>query len=237
MARLGYFLYPYESPESHSPAMATLKQCLHYDPDSRQCLSLHRLVKAFDKNFKNLDKLMQSESWRSAVKLLLGPDESGTDGFAAKFDAALAEHTTREALEVHPQIPIPDGLRSSPRRAVILRSICRSYVKMNLAKKGEQWCTALLEMQDMENDTDGLIGRSEAMLAKEEWEEAVRLLERAFEAGGRSDREVRILLQLGASIWLTWRSECSDPPAVAEGSEAPEVEQAEGLLQGSGCSS
>ncbi|KAI0368394.1 hypothetical protein BV20DRAFT_969210 [Pilatotrama ljubarskyi] len=196
MARLGYFLYPYTSPtEPPSPALPTLKQCLHYDPDSPKCLSLHRLLKAFDKSFKNLDKLLQTEDWRGVIKLLLGPDESGTDGFATKFEAALAEHTTREALEVHPQIPIPDGKRSSPRRAVILRSLCRAYVKLNQAKKGEQWCSALLEMQGMENDADGLIGRAEAMMAKEEWEDAVRLLERAFEASGRSDREIHQRLQ------------------------------------------
>lgn len=121
---------------------------------------------------------------------MLGPDGSSTNGFAAKFDVALAEHTTREALGVPPQIPIPDGLRFSPQRAFILKSICRAYVKMNQAKKGKQWCTALLEMEGIENDTDGLIGRSGALMAKEEWEEAVRVLERAFEAGGRSDREV-----------------------------------------------
>ncbi|KAI0820671.1 hypothetical protein BC628DRAFT_1395778 [Trametes gibbosa] len=196
MARLGYFLYPYTSPtEPHSPGLPTLKQCLHYDPDSPKCLSLHRLIKAFDKNFKSLDKLIQAENWRGVVKLLLGSDESGTDGFMAKFDGALIEHTTREALDVHPQIPVPESLRSSPRRTVILRSLCRSYVKMKLAKKGEQWCTALLEMEGMENDTDGLIGRSEALMAKEEWEEAVRVLERAFEANGRSDREIHQRLQ------------------------------------------
>ncbi|KAI0333394.1 hypothetical protein GY45DRAFT_1319698 [Cubamyces sp. BRFM 1775] len=196
MARLGYFLFPYNSPtDPQSPAMSTLKQCLHYDPDSPQCLSMHRLVKAFDKSFKNLDKLLQSEDWRGVIKLLLGTNDSGTDGFAAKYDAALAEHTTREALEVHPQIPIPDGKRSSPRRAVILRSLCRAYVKQNQAKKGEQWCAALLEMEGMEDDADGLIGRGEALMAKEEWEEAVRVMERAFEATGRSNREIHQKLQ------------------------------------------
>ncbi|KAI0640609.1 hypothetical protein C8Q79DRAFT_995540 [Trametes meyenii] len=196
MARLGYFLFPYSSStEPLSPALSTLKQCLHYDPDSPKCLSLHRLVKAFDKSFKNLDKLVQKEDWRGVIKLLLGKDETGSDEFMEKFDAALAEHTARDALEVHPQIPIPDGKRASPRRAVMLRSLCRAYVKLNQAKKGDQWCNALLEMEGMENDGDAVIGRSEALMANEEWEEAVRVLERAFEASGRSDREIHQKLQ------------------------------------------
>ena len=41
-ARLGYFLFPYNSPnDPTSPAMSTLKQCLHYDPDSPKCLKMH----------------------------------------------------------------------------------------------------------------------------------------------------------------------------------------------------
>ncbi|KAI0771664.1 hypothetical protein BD413DRAFT_604422 [Trametes elegans] len=196
MARLGYFLFPYYSPtEPQSPALSTLKQCLHYDPDSPKCLSLHRLVKAFDKSFKQLDKLLKAEDWRGIIKLLYGTGDSGADGFLAKFDAALAEQTTREALDVQPQIPLPDAKRTSPRRAVLLRSLCRAYVKANQAKKGEQWCNALLEMHGMENDSDALVGRAEALLAKEEWEEAVRVLERVFEASGRQDREIAQRLQ------------------------------------------
>ena len=93
-ARIGYFLYPYNSPtDPPSPAMGTLKQCLHYDPDSPKCLKMHRLVKAFDKSFKALDKALQSDDWRGVLKLLLGAsaDASASDGFAAKYDAALAE--------------------------------------------------------------------------------------------------------------------------------------------------
>ena len=49
-------------------------------------------------------------------------------------------------------------------------------------------------MDGRENDADGVIGLAEALFSKEEWEEAVRVLERAFEASGRQDREVRTLL-------------------------------------------
>ncbi|EJF60015.1 hypothetical protein DICSQDRAFT_88478 [Dichomitus squalens LYAD-421 SS1] len=190
-ARLGYFLFPYNNPtDPPSPAMSSLKQCMHYDPDSPKCLKMHRLVKAFDKSFKALDKALQSEDWRGILKLLLGSSPDGSDGFAAKFDEALKEHITRENLELHPQIQMPHPLRSSPRRAVILKALCRAHVKTGQAKKGEEWCGALLDMEGRENDGDGAIGVAEALFAKEEWEEAVRVLERAFEASGRQDREI-----------------------------------------------
>ena len=161
---------------------------------------MHRLVKAFDKSFKALDKAVQSEDWRAVLKLLLGSDPSGADGFAATFDAALDEHLTREHLELHPQIQLPDGRRASPRRAAILKALCRAHVRTGQAKKGEQWCAALAEMDGRENDADSAIGRAEAMFAREEWEDAVRVLERAFEAGGRSDREVRANLMRGEDV-------------------------------------
>ena len=43
--RLSYFVL------QASPA--SMKQCLHYDPDSKICLGLHRMVKSLDKGFRN----------------------------------------------------------------------------------------------------------------------------------------------------------------------------------------
>jgi len=41
-----------------------------------------------------------------------------------------------------------------------------------------------------EKDIDALLGKGEALLAREEWEEAVRTFERAWEASGGGNREV-----------------------------------------------
>ena len=46
-------------------------------------------------------------------------------------------------------------------------------------------------MDGRESDPDGVIGRVQALCGREEWEEAVGVLKRAFEASGRLDREVR----------------------------------------------
>jgi DnaJ family protein C protein 3 len=54
----------------------------------------------------------------------------------------------------------------------------------------ERWCEELLTLEGCKEDIDGLVGRGQALLGKEEWEDAVRALEKAFENGGRSDREV-----------------------------------------------
>ena len=73
--------------------MAALKQCLHYDPDSKECLPAHRLVKAFDKSFSKLDTSLAEENWRAVVDLLIGSDPAS--GLAAKFEDALINQTTQ----------------------------------------------------------------------------------------------------------------------------------------------
>ncbi|KAH9928916.1 uncharacterized protein B0H18DRAFT_1117733 [Fomitopsis serialis] len=188
--RLSHFLGPYSPGDTQTTALATLKQCLHYDPDSSQCLPAHRLIKSHDKSFKNLEKHLSKEDWRAVVNLL-----GGEKGFVAIFDSALEGHTSRAALGLPPSIPLPSAKRTSPRRATLLRVMCRAHSKLNDPKKGERWCKALLEMEGMQDDADALIVLADVLMANEEWDEAVRMLERAFEASGRSNREIHQRLQ------------------------------------------
>ncbi|KZT23259.1 hypothetical protein NEOLEDRAFT_1136914 [Neolentinus lepideus HHB14362 ss-1] len=183
--RLTYFLLPATATDS---ALSTLKQCLHYDPDSKLCFAARRLVKTLS---KSMSKLSQSESdmnWYGVIKLVAGQRSEG--GLIREFEDAVKEHFSQEKL--------PGSLqpaKSSPRLAEMYRSACRAYTKLGKAREGEAYCDALLGMKGMEDDAVGLVGRGEALLVKEEWEAAVRVLERAFEATGKSDREVLASLQ------------------------------------------
>lgn len=186
--RLAYFLMPYD-PSSSTTAMSALKQCLHYDPDSKQCLPAHRLVKAFDKVFKKLDDALQAENWALVIKLL------ATDGFVSRYEEALTTHVNPPALDLPPYIPLRPASKTSPRREHILRSLCRAYTNTKQFDKGEAYCSDLLEMDGLDGDADALVGKGEALLKREEWEEAVRVFEKAFEASGRSSREIHQRLQ------------------------------------------
>lgn len=61
---------------------------------------------------------------------------------------------------------------------------------MGTMREAERWCEELLGMRGCENDAEGLIGRAEALIKKEEYEQAKRVLEKAFEETGRR-RDVR----------------------------------------------
>ncbi|KAI9566716.1 hypothetical protein HD554DRAFT_2114540 [Boletus coccyginus] len=169
--RLAYFLLPpSQSASSHTSHLAHLKQCLHLDPDSLS-------FKSLDKSFAKLDKHIQDNDWMGVVKHVAGPSkEFPGDGFAATFEEALEKHGS------------PELLASS-------------------SSRGEAWCDALLAMSEDalrtasemmsegSAEVDGWVGKGEALLIREEWDDAVRAFERAAEGSGRSDRDVLSRLQ------------------------------------------
>lgn len=189
--RLAYFLLPYGSASS-AQAMSALKQCLHRDPDSKECLPAHRLLKKFDKTFAKLDTAVTEEKWKAVIDLLIGSEPAS--GFATTFEEALSKNVTPQALVMPANIPLRPATQTSPRREAILRALCKAYTNLKQWDQVEEWCGSLSRMDGLENDADALVGRGEAALKKEEWEEAVRFLEKAFEATGRSSRDVRSLV-------------------------------------------
>lgn len=207
--RLSYFFQP-PSPA----AMNSLKQCLHYDPDSKPCLKLHRLVKAFERGFAKLEELQMKEDWRGIVLLLTAPGKN--NDLMRRFDEALQENTSRESIlppelaipqptpgskhKADPPIPLPNATKSSPRRIILVRVLCKAYTQLNNLPKAEPWCQELLTLDGCESDVDGLVGHAEGLLKKEEYEEAVKVFTEAFEASGRQNRDVCTLF----SIFFFW---------------------------------
>jgi DnaJ family protein C protein 3 len=193
--RLSYFFLP-SSPDSlsQSSALTILKQCLHFDPDSKVCLSARRVVKKLDKSFSELENLISREDWRGVINLVVGIGKTKDKAFARQFDEAMESNTLREHLvlpDSSAQIPLPNPEKFSPRRKDIYSSVCRAYTHLGDARNGEKWCVNLLGMDGAENDENGLVGKAEGLLLKEEWEEAVRVFEKAFDASGKSNRDVR----------------------------------------------
>ena len=174
IASLAYYLLP-----PSSQALSTLKQCLHYDPDSKPCASAHRQFKKFDKATASLDALAGAGDWHGVIRL--APELAGT------FDAALDVALGAEAL---PASVLPR--KRSPRRREVYSTMCRAYVAIDVPCKAESWCDEVLRMEGGENDVEALKGKGEASLAREEWEEATTLLEArvrgqgAVQPGGES---------------------------------------------------
>jgi len=161
-------------------ALTTVKQCLHFDPDSKHCRNAHRTYRRLDKDQSKLERLVDAQDWRALAKLVVG---SKGDGLADAFDAALEEGTKYLHL---PTSVVPK--KQSLRRQRIYWAACKAYTALELPAKAEIWCDEVLTMDS--EDPDALEGKAAGLMAKEEWEEAVRMLEKAFEVGGRSSRSI-----------------------------------------------
>ncbi|KAF7309162.1 hypothetical protein MKEN_01118500 [Mycena kentingensis (nom. inval.)] len=190
--RLSFFLLPVSPVASNA-----LKQCLHSDPESRLCMPLHRLSKTLERGFTMAEEQGAAGDWRGALATLKGTGKKGD--IYRKFQEAAVAQLAPENLSMFGlasgKIALPSWEKTSPRRRTLLRGLCKGHTNMELHRKGEEWCQMLYDMQEGENDADALRGLGEAMLVKEEWEDAVRMLEKAFEATGRSDRDFGARLQ------------------------------------------
>jgi len=108
--------------------------------------------------------------------------------------------TTAKKSKKTVKIPLPLASKVSPQRQKLVRVLCKSFTRLaDIAKSSteyknqrERWCDELLTLDGCKEDVDGLVGRGESLLIKEDFDEAVRTFERAFESSGRSDRDVRL---------------------------------------------
>jgi len=92
--------------------------------------------------------------------------------------------------------PLPASIvptKMSQRRAAIWRAACKAHIQLSEVRKSEKWCSELLRMDP--EDIDGLVGAGEAALKKEDWEDAVKHFDKAFNASGKSNHDIHGRLQ------------------------------------------
>ncbi|QRV87100.1 DnaJ domain protein [Ceratobasidium sp. AG-Ba] len=162
-------------------ALGTVKQCLNFDPDSRECRNAHKTYRRLDKGQSKLERTVDANDWRGLAKLVTGGGKGG--GLAEDFDTALKEGTKYLHL---PTSIVPK--KHSLRRQRIYWGACKAYTMLEMPAKADVWCSEVLVMDP--EDADALEGKAAGLMAKEEWEEAVRTLEKAFELSGRTSRSV-----------------------------------------------
>lgn len=179
LANIAYFV-------TNSPtAMNHVKQCLHYDPDSKPCRKLHKLFRALDKDLQKVRNFVEGGSFRQAIKIL-----EGEKGLLVRFDEALDTASKPQEGGV-PAIPAHFHPKTKSQARLDLYSLaCKAAVGAGDFKKdkGMKWCDTVLEMD--EGNADALVAQGEKMLKEERFEEAVRVFERAFENSGRSSQDV-----------------------------------------------
>ena len=171
-----------------SAALAPLKQCLHFDPDSKPCKRLFRSLKAFDKDLSRARNFIEASSFRQALQIL---DPKGSDAkpLAARLQEILSDYTSSAGLETG-SLPNED---TSATLTQLYGWTCKGHLANGSVRLALPSCKEV-NRRDPEN-IDGLHGLGESALKGEDYEEAVRLFSQAFEKGGRSDRTILDKLQ------------------------------------------
>ncbi|KAJ3384082.1 hypothetical protein HDU84_003205 [Entophlyctis sp. JEL0112] len=141
-------------------ALGAIKDCMKHDPENRPCKTIFKQIRALDKAYQKVETLFSQSRWKSAVTELL----------TEKGYLELAEQSDSDALKLKAHA-----------------IACKSYFELNKNEEAEQHCTKVISLD--ESNFDALFMRGELRLRKEDYEDAVRDLEKAHHVN-QQDRRV-----------------------------------------------
>ncbi|CAO3582639.1 unnamed protein product [Absidia cylindrospora] len=180
LANINFYLL--NEPEG---ALANLKQCLHYDPEQKQCKSTFRQLKKLNKTIKTIQENTEKKKYSTASNQLIG---------TASREGVIKQ--VREDIERVKEQYIPTLNNNVPQRLLLqcYETACRLQ---NLLNKDESkivdWCTQTLALQD--DNVDALSNRGEVYLNQHEYEKAIEDLKKAHDATQGQNHKVNQLLQ------------------------------------------
>ncbi|ORY91754.1 hypothetical protein BCR35DRAFT_299071 [Leucosporidium creatinivorum] len=180
--------------EIPADALLPVKRCLSSDPDSKPCRGAFKSLKALEKELAKLRNWVDGARWTEAAVVLAGSSKS--EGVIKTVKSLISQY--QQPLPTSPDAPAPlptdaDLPDLSPLLGRVSSDLCRAYISLGQTRKASAACEEALRINP--EDVWGLVGRADKLMADEEWEEAVRALTSAFEATGRSDRDILGRLQ------------------------------------------
>ncbi|CAD6892195.1 unnamed protein product [Tilletia controversa] len=178
--------------DSREAANRQLKSCLNGDPDNRQCARMHKKLRALDKSLKKARNFADAGSWRPVLSALKGPKVGGPTLLQEVEDGIKADMAPPAEGSPLTSPVIPTALRDPLGKSALLLELnklqCKAHLELDELKKGKPFCEYVLQRDS--GDADALTARGEALIAEEKYEEAVRVLESAFEKSGRQDSNI-----------------------------------------------
>ncbi|GAA5956851.1 hypothetical protein JCM21900_006271 [Sporobolomyces salmonicolor] len=174
-------------------SLLALKKCLNADPDSKPCRQAFKALKGAEKELSKLRNWVEAGRWTEAAVMMAG--SSTKEGLIPTVRGLIATYQQPVTPSVPATAPLPADPslpRSSPLLTSLLSTLCHAYLALQ-NRKSASACAEIL-LHDPE-DTWGLVGKAEVLMNDEKWDEAVQVLSAAFEATGRSDRDVLSRLQ------------------------------------------
>jgi DnaJ family protein C protein 3 len=173
-------------------ALANLKQCLHYDPEQKQCKTAFRQLKKLNKTIKSIQDSMEKKKYSTASNQLIG----------TATRQGIIEQVREELQHVKDQyIPTSSSSSSSSEQNIPQQLLLQCYETacrlQKLLNKDDtkiiDWCTQTLELQG--DHVDALTHRGEVYLNQHEYEKAIQDLQAAHDVTQGQNHQVNQLLQ------------------------------------------
>lgn len=159
---------------------AFLKRCLAADPDNKKCARTLRELKKFKKAIDKLANWRDAARWNEVVVAIRG---------SSTTDDGLVESAERIIKTADAEL---DPARS-PVTTMLLSTLCKAYVHLGNTRKASEPCRLALARNP--DDAWALVSKATDAERDEEWDVAVSALTKAFEATGRTDRDILARLQ------------------------------------------
>lgn len=156
---------------------------------------MHRKIKALEKSLKKARNFYNSQSYRAVLSALKG----GKVGRATVVDdikEAIRSATEVQSGDEEPLIPSTykgDPVQESGLLLELHTMYCKAYTELNDMDKAMPYCELVLA-KDPDN-VEATLARAELALQREDYDQAVRDLTKAFDASGRTDRAIHQKLQ------------------------------------------
>ena len=181
-------------------ALTHVKRCLHTDPDNKLCLRAHKKLKALERALAKLGNWRDAHRHGEVVLSLAG--EGGKDQGMIKLvqDIIDEAHLGGAHDDGESVLPRALGAHNSLFLTALYESLCRAHLSLGRshARKATHICVDVLGRREPDN-VWALVGLAEKQMADDEFQDAVRTLEKAHERSGRQEREVRSLCPLLAT--------------------------------------
>ncbi|KAH6614781.1 hypothetical protein B0J18DRAFT_309337 [Chaetomium sp. MPI-SDFR-AT-0129] len=161
--------------------MASIRKCLHSDPDSKECKRMLKVEKQVEKTIQKIIKALEKSQHMTAARHLV-PSSDG-DGLIKEVKEQVQE------LRGAGVIPKAAGEALTSR---LVEMACQAYYESN-SKKAKEYCEESL--QHDENSFYGLLYRSKHLLDAEEFEASINTLRKAAEAHPGKDDTINPLMQ------------------------------------------
>ena len=164
--------------DEYAQAIASLRTCLQSDPENKRCKTTFKQIKKLKKSLDKLVVELSKEKWNTCGKMITPPN--GSPGLLSEVTANV-DYLNKQY-----------GMTTSITSKVLKRIIdiaCISHANLKRWKLADEYCSQSLDFDA--NNVDAMLGKAGALLDREEFDAAIKILGKAQQQTQGQNRQVQ----------------------------------------------